>query len=1142
MRETRKRAISVLLALLLLTSALPATAQAASTNGLTPEIAQAYLDVIQTEQANLGEMRTFSDENGELCCAGVLYAELVDFDANGIDELVIVSAIQDNDNIEYSGWGWTTSNNVPWINDALDIADSGPGPEWMADRKPWVGYCIWTWNEQTKRAVKATAYRNLAFWSSEGSESYGCHLTYITPKESTAESTYIIEEQTNLCLGCVLGMSSEGWKEYEKYCKCFKHHDNGSWRSSYIEDKRYCCLTITFELIDYAYCYKIEGLDVAEAELNSTLSKLKAIASYTTKDSQLIAAQLPYTGDISQMNMSAEQAAAFAEVLRGTSMPIVLAALFDGGNGIPALWVAMNNYEEYEDGKPCIREERFVEWNGSQAVVFKENEFWKHYACFVPEKREICCYDGSAAGGAIARLYSCKLQNGRFVSPQAYLYEGMARRAMTATEIESDWEEYFGFSVAASPITERDWVQDEVVHWALYLKNGVVCTVDDFEEAAKNLYAELDGIDGINELGIKYAWGGKSQTTGRWADGAAVAATLDAYAAAMNAEKQLASSRPHITIDYARTATFKSNDDYAAYLEELLKSTGSDGPNDADKSRLATYIENSVTALSSGTVKAKNNRLTLKAKDIEGLVNNAQIARNELLTVLTENDVGLNKGLSMTVRVDGTSIDPSRPVEIKLDKSLKSCLHGAEIYIVLGDGAHALHISDEAIQNLLGEYGELTIQIEQTAQDKYKLRFFDGKDEPLPRLSAPATVCLPAENAYATVFASYTGGSDNWGGQYDGVNRAISFETVFSGEYEIMENALQISDISELSEEAAEAIRFMASKGYFAVNENGEFLPQAALTRYDFTSALVGMVFALDRELKSDFPDVAADSPYYAYVASAQAGGIINGFDDGTFGGEKHITTEQVLALAARTLADRKGYEYPAAPEEYLGFSGGDSVSDWAKEAVALAAREGIVAPGETIDPTGDISRADAALYLYRMFMLLYEVSPVAIDSGIDVGKALSPLAASCLSAALLALAAALALYWKKRSSAEPKNEAASIATDKRQRAILLALCGVAVTALAVMTVELAGGFSAATPAPKPTHETASAPTDDTFENASGVDGNNSSNFSSHIEGNRSTEMLAFDGDFVFPDSSSRLLTEEELEKLGPHECIIART
>lgn len=56
---------------------------------------------------------------------------------------------------------------------------------------------------------------------------------------------------------------------------------------------------------------------------------------------------MQYTGDSSACAMSAAQARTFATVLRNTSYPVVKAALFDGGNGIPLLWVAHADREDY---------------------------------------------------------------------------------------------------------------------------------------------------------------------------------------------------------------------------------------------------------------------------------------------------------------------------------------------------------------------------------------------------------------------------------------------------------------------------------------------------------------------------------------------------------------------------------------------------------------------------------------------------------------------------------------------------------------------------------------------------------------------------------------------------------------------------
>ena len=282
------------------------------------------------------------------------------------------------------------------------------------------------------------------------------------------------------------------------------------------------------------------------------------------------------------------------------------------------------------------------------------------------------------------------------------------------------------------------------------------------------------------------------------------------------------------------------------------------------------------------------------------------------------------------------------------------------------------------------------------------------------RLSCPVSVSLPALSELDTIMVAYDGGSDNWGGQYDPATGAISFEARYSGQYEVLENDIRIDDIDSLSDESRAAIAFMVSKGYLDA-DGGLFRPGEPLTRYAFTEALVGMFFALDRRAACDFPDVAADSPYYPYVASAQVRGIVNGYDDGTFSGQDAITREQVLALAARTLVDKKGYTLPQDIETYLsGFSDRGDLSGWASAQVALAVREGIASRGSVLLPQNNITREQAAVVLYRLFLLLYEVRPVALELPGPAGGGAS-VAAAAVAAGAVGAAGIGAGVWAAR-------------------------------------------------------------------------------------------------------------------------------
>ena len=62
-------------------------------------------------------------------------------------------------------------------------------------------------------------------------------------------------------------------------------------------------------------------------------------------DTAALLTQMQYVGNAQACTMTANQARAFANVIRNTQGDPVCAAIFDGGNGVPILWVAHGNGE-----------------------------------------------------------------------------------------------------------------------------------------------------------------------------------------------------------------------------------------------------------------------------------------------------------------------------------------------------------------------------------------------------------------------------------------------------------------------------------------------------------------------------------------------------------------------------------------------------------------------------------------------------------------------------------------------------------------------------------------------------------------------------------------------------------------------------
>jgi len=434
----------------------------------------------------------------------------------------------------------------------------------------------------------------------------------------------------------------------------------------------------------------------------------------------------------------------------------------------------------------------------------------------------------------------------------------------------------------------------------------------------------------------------------------------------------------NIKIDYSKT------DDGAEYLRQVLESIDGTVPNDAAKSEITSYAESYITASGTDDIKAKKNCANVTGKAIKDAVECAADAHSELVGVLEEEGVALNKTITVIIRIVCKKMDLQNPATITIDQSVADALGNADaILFEIGDNSHTVKISAEAIRALVGKYSAFGATICKTASGTYDITFTDSQGNAIDKLEHGITFAVPASGELCTIHAEYSEGTDNWGGQYDTASGTLSFETPYSGTYTVFEDSEEITDISQLSAEHQKAIRFMVSKGYFSL-DGGKFNPDTSLTRYTFAETLVRMFFALDRSLDTTLTDVPKDSEYYPYVASGEQESIIEGYEDHTFRGNNEVLREEVMALCSRTLRERKGYVEPDEAGEYLHFADNDMISDWALGEIALAVREGLIDDGGILDPQTQISRADSALILYRLFMLLYEVEPTAAaaDSG----------------------------------------------------------------------------------------------------------------------------------------------------------------
>ena len=122
----------------------------------------------------------------------------------------------------------------------------------------------------------------------------------------------------------------------------------------------------------------------------------------------------------------------------------------------------------------------------------------------------------------------------------------------------------------------------------------------------------------------------------------------------------------------------------------------------------------------------------------------------------------------------------------------------------------------------------------------------------------------------------------------------------------------------------------------------------------------------------SSFSDVAADKYYAKAVAWAAENRIVSGYGNGIFGPEDSITREQMAAILIN-YAEFKDYDVTARAD-LSKYTDADTVSDWARDAMAWANAEGLIqGDGAGLNATGKVTRVQVAAILQRFITEITE-------------------------------------------------------------------------------------------------------------------------------------------------------------------------
>ena len=188
--------------------------------------------------------------------------------------------------------------------------------------------------------------------------------------------------------------------------------------------------------------------------------------------------------------------------------------------------------------------------------------------------------------------------------------------------------------------------------------------------------------------------------------------------------------------------------------------------------------------------------------------------------------------------------------------------------------------------------------------------------------------------------------------------------------YSVIWNPIEFSDVENYW--AKDAINDMGSRMVVSGVGNNNYDPDRNMTRAEFAAIMVKALGLEPGTGTNSFDDVASTDWYSGYIKTAASYGIINGYDNGTFGPNDTITREQGMTMIARamkitgltvTLTDSDVSTLIGA------YTDGASASDYAKDSMVACLKTGITSgtSATTISPKADITRAEVAVMVQRL-------------------------------------------------------------------------------------------------------------------------------------------------------------------------------
>lgn len=204
-------------------------------------------------------------------------------------------------------------------------------------------------------------------------------------------------------------------------------------------------------------------------------------------------------------------------------------------------------------------------------------------------------------------------------------------------------------------------------------------------------------------------------------------------------------------------------------------------------------------------------------------------------------------------------------------------------------------------------------------------------------------------------------------GRYDPATGTVTFTTTHFSDYAVVFVVKTFNDLENVAW-AGKQIEALAAKGILKGATETEYAPQAGITRSDFLYSLI-RTLDIDAKIDENFDDIDKNAYFYKEIAIAKKLGITSGTGNNKFSPDSRITRQDMMVLTDRMLRMLKKFEVQGTASDLDRFFDKSLVAVYAINGVASIVKEGlIVGNGGKVNPLGNTTRAEAAVFLYRIY------------------------------------------------------------------------------------------------------------------------------------------------------------------------------